>query len=353
MQPIQSAGYKVHFNEEGYEALNALLESAKYSSVFAIVDTNTNEYCLSNFLSGIETETAVEIIEIEPGESLKTIDTCVELWDILTDFGADRKSLVINLGGGVITDLGGFVAATFKRGIDFINVPTTLLGMVDAAIGGKNGVDHGSLKNQIGTITTPKMVLIDTAYLLTLPQNEMRSGLAEMLKHGLIADKEYWKQFLDLSRIDFGEFDHLIYDSVQIKNTIVMQDPTENGIRKALNFGHTLGHAIESHFLKSGKPVLHGEAIAAGMILESFISMQKELLTATEYLEVKASIKNIFTDILFAENDVNCILALLIHDKKNEYGSVLFSLLDGIGKIAVNQNTENETIIHAFEDYKL
>jgi 3-dehydroquinate synthase len=353
MQPIQSAGYKVHFNEEGYEALNALLESGKYSSVFAIVDTNTNEYCLSNFLSGIETETAVEIIEIEPGESLKTIATCVELWDILTDFGADRKSLVINLGGGVITDLGGFVAATFKRGIDFINVPTTLLGMVDAAIGGKNGVDHGSLKNQIGTITPPKMVLIDTAYLLTLPQNEMRSGLAEMLKHGLIADKEYWKQFLDLSRIDFAEFDHLIYDSVKIKNTIVMQDPTENGIRKALNFGHTLGHAIESHFLKSGKPVLHGEAIAAGMILESFISMQKQLLTATEYLEVKASIKNIFTDILFAENDVNCILALLIHDKKNEYGSVLFSLLDGIGKIAVNQNTENETIIHAFEDYKL
>jgi 3-dehydroquinate synthase len=133
MQPIQSAGYKVHFNEEGYEALNALLESGKYSSVFAIVDTNTNEYCLSNFLSGIETETAVEIIEIEPGESFKTIDTCVELWNILTDFGADRKSLVINLGGGVITDFGGFVAATFKRGIDFINVPTTLLGMVDAA----------------------------------------------------------------------------------------------------------------------------------------------------------------------------------------------------------------------------
>lgn len=353
MQLIPSNGYSVHFNESGYEALNGLLEAKNYSAVFVIVDTNTNEFCLPNFLASIQTETAVEIIEIESGESLKTIETCVELWNILTELGGDRKSLILNLGGGVITDLGGFVASTFKRGIEFINVPTTLLGMVDASVGGKNGVDLGALKNQIGTINVPEMVLVDTAYLLTLPQNEMRSGLAEMLKHGLIADKNYWKQFLDLSKIDFADFDRLIYDSIKIKNAIVMQDPTENGIRKALNFGHTLGHAIESHFLKNDKPILHGEAIAAGMILESFISMQKELLTAVEYLEIKASIKNIFTDIVFEENDVNHILGLLIHDKKNEYGCILFALLDGIGKIAINQNTENETIIHAFEDYKL
>jgi 3-dehydroquinate synthase len=355
MQSIPSGNYSVYFNENGYEALNMHLVSANYSSIFVLVDTHTNEFCLSNFLSMVATETTVEIIEIEPGESLKSIATCVELWNILTELGADRKSLIINLGGGVITDLGGFVASTFKRGIHFMNVPTTLLGMVDASVGGKNGVDLGSLKNQVGTITAPKMVLIDTSYLETLPQNEMRSGLAEMLKHGLIADKNYWKQFIDLSKIDFADFDELIYGSVQIKNAIVMQDPTENGIRKALNFGHTLGHAIESHFLESEnkQALLHGEAIAAGMVLESYISYQKKLITREEYFQIKYVVKNIFDDILFEENDIDAILALLIHDKKNEYGNISFALIDGIGKIAINQNVENETIIAAFADYKL
>jgi len=353
MQPILSNGYSVYFNENGYESLDVLLAERNYSAIFVLVDANTNEYCLPGFLARMATESPIEIIEVESGESVKSIETCVELWNILTELGADRKSVVINLGGGVITDLGGFVASTFKRGIDFINVPTTLLGMVDASVGGKNGVDLGNLKNQIGTINAPEMVLIDTSYLETLPKNEMRSGLAEMLKHGLIADKSYWEKFIDLSQIDFADFDALIYDSVVIKNNIVMEDMTENGIRKALNFGHTLGHAIESHFLNSGKPILHGEAIAAGMILESFISMKKNLISAAEYLRVKTTIKTIFEDLEFNENDIAGILELLIHDKKNEYGSVLFALLDGIGKITINQNVENELITEAFANYKL
>ncbi|MFN7100541.1 MAG: 3-dehydroquinate synthase family protein, partial [Flavobacterium sp.] len=280
MQTIQANNYPIYFNEEAYQELNIHLQNNSYSSIFIIVDTNTNELCLPNFLPLLETDVAIEIIEFEAGEENKNIETCVQIWNVLTELGADRKSLVINLGGGVVTDLGGFVASTFKRGIDFIHIPTTLLSMVDASVGGKNGVDLGNLKNQIGVINVPLMVLIDTQYLETVPQTEMRSGLAEMLKHGLIYDRAYWNQFLDLAAIDYADFDALIYRSVEIKNEIVTQDPTEKNIRKALNFGHTLGHAIESYFLESIEKttLLHGEAIAVGMILESFIAMKKGLL---------------------------------------------------------------------------
>ena len=329
MQSIEANNYTIHFNQKGYKALNEQIKIAKYSSIFIIVDEHTNEYCLSKFLPNIATEIAIEIIEIEAGEEIKNITTCVEIWSILSDLGADRKSLIINLGGGVITDIGGFIASTFKRGIDFINVPTTLLGMVDASIGGKNGVDLGNLKNQIGAINVPKMLLIDTDFLETLPQREMRSGLAEMLKHGLIYDKKYWEEFLDLSKIDFADFDALIYRSIEIKNEIVKQDPTENGIRKALNFGHTLGHGIESHFLASETPLLHGEAIAIGMILESYISKEKGLLSNDEFHQIKYIISNIFEPHNFSENDIEVIQNLLIHDKKNEYGKVQFALLNG------------------------
>jgi 3-dehydroquinate synthase len=302
----------------------------------------------------LATNKTIEIIEIETGETEKNITTCVEIWSILTELGGDRKSLIINVGGGVITDIGGFVASTFKRGIDFMHIPTTLLAMVDASLGGKNGVDLGNLKNQIGVINVPKSVLIDTDYLSTLPQNEMRSGLAEMLKHGLIADADYWSKFKEMNDIDFGDFDRLIYRSIEIKNEIVMQDPTENGIRKALNFGHTLGHAIESYFLenKNKKTLLHGEAIAAGMILESYISWQKKLLSAAEYIEIKNTINAVFETIVFEENDLKPILELLIHDKKNEYGKIQFALLDGIGNIKIDQEVENELIIKSFADYK-
>ncbi|HMK06804.1 MAG TPA: 3-dehydroquinate synthase [Flavobacterium sp.] len=354
MSFIPANGYPIYFSENGYEALNKLLVDGKYSSVFILADTHSNDYCLPKFLPYLATEIPIEIVEFESGESSKNIETCVEIWNVLTELGADRKSIIINVGGGVVTDLGGFVASTFKRGIDFIHVPTTLLAMVDASVGGKNGVDLGSLKNQVGVINVPKMVLVDTSYLETLPQHEMRSGLAEMLKHGLIFDKEYWKQFLDLSQLDFADFDALIYTSIEIKNTIVMQDPTENGIRKALNFGHTLGHAIESYFLENEnkRTLLHGEAIAVGMVLESYISMQKNLISEAEYNEIKTTITNIFEHINFEESDLNPILELLIHDKKNEYGTIQFALIDGIGKIKINQTVENELIIQAFENYK-
>ena len=354
MQSIQASNYSIFFNKKGYEALNNHLQENKYSNIFVIVDSNSNEKCLNNFLPYICTDLKIEIIEFENGEINKNIDTCVEIWKVLTELGGDRKTLIINLGGGVVTDLGGFVASTFKRGIDFLNVPTTLLAMVDASIGGKNGVDLGNLKNQIGTINNPKMVIIDADYLETLDQLEMRSGLAEMLKHGLIADANYWEKFLDLSALDTDSLNELIYDSIVIKNNIVTQDPTENGIRKALNFGHTLGHAIESYFLENEnkKTLLHGEAIAVGMILESYISLEKNLINKVEYQEIKSTINNIFDKIIFHENDLEPILDLLIHDKKNEYGNIQFALLDGIGKIKINQSVENELINKAFEDYK-
>lgn len=354
MQTIQANNYPIYFNEKGYKALNIYINSAKYSNLFIIVDNNTEELCLSKFLPYLETNLTIEIVEFEAGEPNKNIDTCVQLWNVLTELGADRKSLVINLGGGVVTDLGGFVASTFKRGVDFINIPTTLLSMVDASVGGKTGVDLGNLKNQVGVINVPQMVLIDTQYLETLSKSEMRSGLAEMLKHGLIYDAAYWEKFLDLKAIDFADFDELIYRSVVIKNEIVLQDPNEKNIRKALNFGHTLGHAIESYFLENENKIslLHGEAIAIGMILESYISLEKKLLSQEEYLQIKTTIKNIFDAVIFEENDIEPILELLIHDKKNEYGTIQFSLIEGIGKIKINQTVENELILKAFQDYK-
>lgn len=352
MQSIEANGYSIYFNEKGYEEINQIIIQNKYSSLFILVDEHTNEHCLPKFLPNLSTEIPIEIIEIEAGEGIKNITTCVEIWSILSDLGTDRKSVIINLGGGVITDIGGFIASTFKRGIDFINVPTTLLGMVDASIGGKNGVDLGNLKNQIGVINVPKMLLIDTSFLETLSQKEMRSGLAEMLKHGLIYDKKYWEQFLVLADIDFADFDTLIYRSIAIKNEIVKHDPTENGIRKALNFGHTLGHAIESHFLESATPLLHGEAIAIGMILESYISKEKGLLSNEEFHQIKYTITDIFEKHVFTENDIKSIQNLLIHDKKNEYGKVQFALINGIGKTIINQSVDTELIIKSFDDYK-
>lgn len=345
----------IHFCNENYTPLNQFLNESNFSKIFLLVDEHTNEYCLPHFLAQLEIDIPFEIIELEAGEEFKTIETCVNVWEALIELGADRKSLFLNLGGGVVTDLGGFIASTFKRGIPFINIPTTLLAMVDASVGGKNGVDLGGLKNQIGTITQPEMVCIDSSYLTTLSQRELRSGLAEMLKHGLIANQEHWNKFKNLNDLTFEDFDNLIAESVGIKEAIVTQDPTENGIRKALNFGHTLGHAIETYFLEnnSKERLLHGEAVACGMILESFLSKEKGLLSLEEYSEIKHTLKALYATISFDEKDIESILDLLIHDKKNEFGQVQFALLDGIGKIIINQSTDNEIIIKAFADYIL
>ncbi len=357
MRAISANNYTIYFNEEAYTFLNKKVAEKKYSKIFILVDTNSHEYCLPYFLPFLETTASIEIIEFEAGEINKNIETCIEIWKVLTELGGDRKSLIINLGGGVVTDLGGFVASTFKRGIDFIHIPTTLLSMVDASVGGKNGVDLGNLKNQIGVINNPLLVLIDPAYLNTLPTDEIRSGMAEMLKHGLIYDTVYWNDFVGLTKDNFTEIeniDALIHRSVEIKNEIVMQDPREIGIRKALNFGHTLGHGIESYFLENEnkKTLLHGEAIAVGMILESYIGLEKNLLTQDEYYKIKNVINALYENIIFDEKDIEEVIELLIHDKKNEYGTIQFALLDGIGKIAINQTADNSLIYKAFEAYK-
>lgn len=355
MQTITANNYNVYFDSKGYETLAEMLKPSHYSKIFILVDENTSQYCLPHLLNNLATEIEIEIIELEVGEIHKNIATCTEVWGALSDLGGDRKSILINLGGGVISDLGGFVACTFKRGIDFINIPTTLLSMVDASIGGKNGVDLGNLKNQIGIIREPKAVIVDTQFLNTLPQNEMRSGLAEMLKHGLIFDKKYWDKFKNLKDLSTEDLNHLIHQSIQIKNTIVCEDLTENGIRKSLNFGHTLGHAIESYFLENEDKtsLLHGEAIAVGMILESYISREKGLLKNEEYQEIKYIINDIFERIEFTQNEIEKIIELLIFDKKNEFGKVQFALLDGIGKIKINQESDNELIYKAFGDYSV
>lgn len=353
MQPIQSGDYAVLFNEESYEFLAATLVPERYSGIFIIADTNTSQHCLPRFLSSLVTELPIEIIEFEAGESNKSIETCIEIWHALTELSADRKSIIINVGGGVVTDLGGFVASTFKRGIDFINVPTSLLAMVDASVGGKTGIDLGVIKNQVGVLSNPVAVLADIGFLDTLPANHMRSGLAEMIKHGLIADRDYWELFADLNSLTTDDMAALIHHSIEIKNSIVAQDPKEKGLRKILNFGHTLGHAIESHFLNdpNSETLLHGEAIAIGMILEAYISLQKQAIGVTEYISIKTTLLNIFGTTYFSDSAIEAVIKLLVHDKKNTSGNVQFVLLNGIGSATFDNFVENLLIYKAFEDY--
>jgi 3-dehydroquinate synthase len=354
MEAVKTANYTIYFNDDGYLWLYENVRLNHYSMVVIITDSNTQQYCLPIFLQRFETDLPIEIIELEPGEENKTIETCTQVWQAMADIGADRKSIVINLGGGVVTDLGGFAASVFKRGIDFINVPTSLLGMVDAAIGGKTGVDLGSLKNQVGTINNPVAILADTAYLSTLSAEEVRSGFAEMLKHGLIYDKNYWESVVNLTNLTNNDLDAAIKRSVEIKTNITEQDPNEKNIRKILNFGHTLGHAIESYFLESKdkKTLLHGEAIAAGMILEAHLSMQKKMLPEPEYHSIKEVLTGIFGKLEISENDEAEIIKLLQHDKKNEFGTVKFVLLQETGKAVINQEADNYLINNAFRSYQ-
>ncbi|WP_053992526.1 3-dehydroquinate synthase [Mangrovimonas sp. TPBH4] len=354
MKSIISTSSKVHFNDEAYTQLNQYLAKNRFSKIFVLVDSNTHGLCLSRFLPKVETDVEIEIIEIEPGEQHKTIETCVGVWNVLSELGADRKSLLLNLGGGVVTDLGGFVACTFKRGIKYINIPTTLLAMVDASVGGKTGVDLGALKNQIGVISSGEMVVIDTSFINTLPQNQLKSGLAEMLKHGLIYDRTYWDRMTDLAHLTLHDLDNLIYESVLIKNDIVEKDPFENNLRKTLNFGHTLGHAIESHFLNHPeKPeLLHGEAIGIGIIMECFISSELTGLSKADLIEIQDVISEIYEYVQIEEADFESIIELLKYDKKNEHGNINFVLLESIGTPKIDCTVDNQLILKAFEYYK-
>ncbi|MDO4781787.1 MAG: 3-dehydroquinate synthase [Capnocytophaga felis] len=343
----------VYFNELGFSSLNELLREKKHSKVFILADENTNRCCLPLFLPELATEIPIEVIEFEAGEEFKNIETCTQVWYALSELGADRKSLIINLGGGVVTDLGGFVASTYMRGVDFVNVPTTLLAMVDASVGGKTGVDLGALKNQIGLINNPLLVIIDSRFLATLPAEQLRSGMAEMFKHGLIQSESYWNKMLNLSDLTLDDLDDLIYESVLIKNRVVKQDPTEKGLRKTLNFGHTLGHAIESYCLQNAErqTLLHGEAIAIGMILAAFLSVEKLDFPEEKCLEIKDILGQYFEKQYFTENEIEQIISLMKFDKKNSHGNINFVLLEDIAKPKLDCLIESELIYRAFNYY--
>ncbi|WP_029033223.1 3-dehydroquinate synthase [Salinimicrobium terrae] len=348
-----SAQSPVFFNKEGYAEFNQFLKQASFSKIFVLVDTNTHLYCLSPFLQKIETNIKIEILEIDAGEEIKTLETCSSLWETLSELGGDRKSLLVNLGGGVVTDMGGFVAAAFKRGISCVHFPTTLLAMVDAALGGKNGVNLGALKNQVGVIQNPEMIITDISFLNTLPAAEMRSGLAEMLKHGLIADEDYWNRLKSMKDLDFMDLEGLIKESVLIKGKVVEQDPMEKGLRKSLNFGHTLGHAIESYFLESPQKekLLHGEAVASGMILAAYLSAELEGFPKELRDEIKDYIHFMYGKISFSSEDQKKIFELLKYDKKNEGGKINFVLLRKIGEPVIDREVPNTLLLEAFNYY--
>lgn len=350
MQPIQSNGYSVFFDRD-LAALKEFLNHSAYSKVFILTDLNTSEHCMPLFREYLPELDRYDIIEIDPGEENKNIDYCIGVWQMLLDFGADRNSLLINLGGGVITDMGGFAASTFKRGIDFVQVPTTLLSQVDASVGGKTGIDLGSVKNIIGTFTQPKAVFISAGFLKTLSERQLISGFAEIVKHGLIADREYYKQVQISDPLQLPEA--IIYHSVEIKNRVVTEDPFEKGLRKTLNFGHTIGHAVETWSLKNdGDPLLHGEAIAMGMICESYLSSKHNGLSETSLSEITSYIRLVFPDYFLKESAYQDILEFMKNDKKNTNGNISFSLLSEPGHCDFDIYLSEEQILESLDYYR-
>ncbi len=354
MQSIQSDGYSVHFNENSYKEINSYLSNNIPTILFILVDENTNEHCYSKFIQNIKTTAAIEVIEIEAGEIHKNIETCIGLWNALTKLGADRKSLMINLGGGVITDMGGFVASTFKRGIKFINVPTTLLSMVDASVGGKTGIDLGVLKNQVGLFSNPEMVLIDIQFLETVSAREIRSGMAEIIKYGLTYDYKLWIKVKEFKSLKTSDLKNIIYRSIEIKNTVVLEDPKEKKLRKILNYGHTLGHAIESYFLESENKenLTHGEAIAIGMITETYLSHKLFDFPEDTLEEVKVKITTIFGKVEIKTADYTPIIDLLGHDKKNTNGNINFILLSDLEKVNYDCIASKKLIVESLNYYQ-
>ena len=333
--------------------LKSVLDSKQYSSVFILVDTNTKKHCLKGFLE-YSSIIPSAVLTMPAGEENKNLISCQSLWEELSAEGADRNSVLINLGGGVVTDLGGFVACTFKRGIDFYNIPTSLLAMVDASVGGKTGIDLGALKNQIGIIKEPKGVIIAAEWLKTLAHEELRSGFAEMLKHGLIANPDYWETLKTISDLSAQNLNGFIKPSVSEKTKVVLKDPYEKGPRKILNFGHTLGHAIESYYLTSTEKarLLHGEAIAIGMVLEAYLSTKCSGLKAAAANEIKLTFKCFYPIIRISTEDQKAIIDLLRHDKKNKAGRINFVLLKAIGQPDIDVEVPQELFEEAFEFYQ-
>jgi len=349
MTTIQSDSYAIYF-ENSIEELVKFVKQGNYSRFFILTDENTAKHCLpvvQHHFAGLDN---FDIIEINSGEESKDIDFCIGIWKMLIDFGADRKSLLINLGGGVISDMGGFAASTYKRGIDFVHVPTTLLSQVDASVGGKTGIDLDGIKNIIGTFTQPKAVFIAYDFLKTLPARQVLSGTAEMLKHGLIMDKAYWGA-LKASDLSKPTIEH-IYRSIEIKNEVVMDDPTEQGIRKALNFGHTIGHAVETNSLLTDEsPLTHGEAIAIGMICEAYLSFKKTGLVKDELDEIISVINGLYPKYNLGDVDFSTLCTIMLKDKKNQNGKINCTLLSRIGECRLDNICTDEELCESLAYY--
>lgn len=343
--------YTITFQDAQFSALRQQLATSNYSKIIILVDQHTKQDCLPILAKALQ-EFTFETITIPAGEQHKNITTCQQIWQELLVIKTDRKAVLINLGGGVIGDMGGFCASTFKRGFDFIQIPTTLLAQVDASIGGKLGIDFGLIKNNIGLFKNPKNVYCHPAFFKTLPKAELYSGFAEIIKHALITDADYWTQLQTLATLDQIDWNPIIVQSLHIKKSIVEQDPFEQNIRKSLNFGHTIGHAIESLSWESHQPLLHGEAVALGMVMEAFLSHQLTGLSAIELDHISQFILRLYPKYDITQLNQSAILGLIQQDKKNEQGQICFTLLERIGQFKINVHATQNQIVAALDYYQ-
>lgn len=328
--------------------LAQFLAQKKYSKVIVLVDEHTKTACYPTIEKSLP---AHSVVTIQSGEERKNLTTCETIWQAMTDEKLDRHAAMIILGGGVLGDMGGFCASTYKRGIDFILIPTTLLAQADASVGGKLGIDFNNFKNHIGVFKQPALTLLYSGFLKTLPRNELRSGFAEVVKHALISDKKLWDE-IRANDLEHQNWDRLIEESVRFKCSVIEKDPFEKNLRKILNTGHTVGHAIESYFLSSGNKILHGEAIAAGLIAEGWIAGRKKLLDEKLLSEIAAYILKIFGKLPLPENALPDIAALALQDKKNKGNVVLGALQEGIGKAVWDIDISQEEIIESLRFYQ-
>lgn len=348
---IRSGGYRVYFEDSDFSYFEEFMHENLFSSIFILCDKNTRRFCLPTFLEKNSSLAGARILTMPAGEQHKNLSTLSACWNFLMSNGADRGSLLICLGGGVVCDLGGFAASTFKRGISFVHVPTTLLAMADASVGGKTGIDFKGYKNSIGTITQPQGVFIYEDFLDTLSKRQIDNGLAEVVKAGLIGDAKLWKKFLKMKKLPSKDLGLLIRASVKVKNEIVLQDPNEKNLRKVLNFGHTAGHAIESYFLKKKKNLLHGEAIAMGMAVELCLGKQLKRTEPKVALQVFQFLKKHYTLKRFSKQEISTFVNLVKQDKKNQSGRMNFALIEKPGKALINIYASAEEIRNAFSLY--
>ena len=339
----------VIFSSDIRATLAEILRARQFSKLVVLTDSNTHQFCLP-LVQDVVPPTTV-FISVPAGEQHKTLETCSIIWGQMTEAVLDRQALVINLGGGVIGDMGGFCASVYKRGIPFITIPTTLLSQVDASVGGKLGIDFLGFKNHLGVFQLPEAVLIAPEFLATLPQRELRSGYAEVIKHGLIRDATYFRA-LPSTNWQKQDWARIIRHSIEIKKAVVQVDPKESGLRKILNFGHTIGHAIESFYLTRSQPLLHGEAIAIGMIAEGFLSFEKIGFSFEELNEMSTMLLTIFGKVELDPNDCDRLVELCAQDKKNEGSTQLFTLLPKIGDCNYNIAVTREEIKHAILYYQ-